>query len=104
VRLQFHPAAREEFLAAADYYDAAVPGLGDRFLVAVRRTTDLALAHPDVGARRGPARRLLLAAFPLMSCIVCAARSSKSWRLRISIVVLAIGAAGRGASVVDRTA
>jgi plasmid stabilization system protein ParE len=64
VILQFHPAAREEFLAAADYYDAAVPTLGNRFLVAVRATTDLALAHPDAGTRRGPARRLLVAGFP----------------------------------------
>jgi plasmid stabilization system protein ParE len=64
VKLVFHPAARDEFIAAAEYYDAAVPGLGDRFLVAVRRATDLALSYPEAGALRGPARRLLVPGFP----------------------------------------
>jgi plasmid stabilization system protein ParE len=66
VRLLFHPAAREEFVAAAEYYDAAAPGLGGRFLVAVRRATELALAHPEAGAPRGSAgvRRVLVSGFP----------------------------------------
>ena len=57
MRLVFHPAARDEFAAAAEYYNEAVPGLGDRFLVAVRRATDLALAHPDAGGRQGAGTR-----------------------------------------------
>ena len=56
MRLEFHPEARDEFVAAAAYYDAAVPGLGDRFLVAVRRTTDLVLRHPTAGTPRKAAR------------------------------------------------
>lgn len=44
--LEFHPAAQDEFAAAADYYETAVPGLGNRFLVAVRRTTEIAMQHP----------------------------------------------------------
>jgi hypothetical protein len=46
--LEFHPAARDEFVAAAEYYETAVPGLGDRFLVAVKRddvVSVLAVAH-----------------------------------------------------------
>ena len=39
--LGFHPAARDEFLAAAEYYETAVPGLGGRFLVAVMRPADI---------------------------------------------------------------
>ena len=63
--LEFHPAAQEEFAVAADYYEAAVPGLGNRFLVAVRRTTDMALQHPDAGSRRGTsARQLVVVGFP----------------------------------------
>ncbi|MBK8648876.1 MAG: type II toxin-antitoxin system RelE/ParE family toxin [Gemmatimonadetes bacterium] len=50
--LTFHPAARDEFVAAAAYYEAAMPGLGSRFQNAVRRTTDLVLVHPDVGSPR----------------------------------------------------
>jgi hypothetical protein len=37
VKLEFHPAAAEEFAAAAEYYEAAVSGLGNRFLVVVQR-------------------------------------------------------------------
>lgn len=63
--LQFHPTARDEFVVAAEYYDAAVPGLGRRFLEAVQHATDLALRHPEAGSRRGTAaRRLLVTGFP----------------------------------------
>ena len=65
MRLTFHPEARDEFLAAAAYYDAAVPGLGNRFLVAVRRATDLVLTHPTSGTPRSSgARRTLVTGFP----------------------------------------
>ena len=65
MRLTFHPEARDEFVAAADYYSAAVPGLGDRFLLAVRRTLDMVLTHPTSGApRRATARRVLVTGFP----------------------------------------
>jgi plasmid stabilization system protein ParE len=64
VRVEFHPEARDEFVAAVEYYDIAVSGLGDRFLIAIRRTIDLALAHPEAGTPRGTARRLLVAGFP----------------------------------------
>jgi hypothetical protein len=50
--LEFHPAARDEFAAAAEYYETAVPGLGGRFLVAVTCATDVVLQHPDVGGHR----------------------------------------------------
>jgi len=63
--LEFHPAARDEFVAAAEYYETAVPGLGDRFLVAVKRTTEMALRHPGAGGRRGAsAHQLIVTGFP----------------------------------------
>lgn len=62
--LTFHPAARDEFVAAVEYYEAAMPGLGNRFQHAVRRTTDLALLHPEAGTPRGVARRLPVSGFP----------------------------------------
>lgn len=63
--LEFHPAAQDEFAAAAGYYETAVPGLGDRFLLAVRRTSELALQHPDAGSRRGnSARQSVVIGFP----------------------------------------
>ena len=63
--LTFHPEARDEFVAAVAYYDAAVPGLGDRFVFAVRRATDLIRRHPAVGTpRRAKSRRVLVTGFP----------------------------------------
>ncbi len=65
MKLVFHPAARDEFVAAAEYYSTAVSGLGDRFLVAVRRASQLVLAHPEAGGRRdGDVRRMLISGFP----------------------------------------
>jgi plasmid stabilization system protein ParE len=65
VILEFHPAAQDEFAAAAEYYETAVPGLGSRFLVAVRRMTEIALQHPDAGSHRGDsARKLVVTGFP----------------------------------------
>ena len=63
--LEFHPAAQDEFAAAAEYYEMAVPGLGNRFLLAVRRSTEIALQHPDAGSRRGTSgRQLVVTGFP----------------------------------------
>ena len=62
----FHPAAAEEFLAAVDYYRAALPELGERFAAAVRHATDVVAAHPDAGSPRGTSvvRRLVVIGFP----------------------------------------
>ena len=64
MKLEFHPAAAEEFAAAVEYYEMAVPALGNRFLVAVRATTDLILAHPEAGRMQGMSRRLAVRGFP----------------------------------------
>ena len=62
--VEFHAAAKDEFLAAVDFYESAVLGLGSRFFLAVRHAIDLALAHPHAGSSRGTTRRLLVADFP----------------------------------------
>jgi toxin ParE1/3/4 len=64
VTLQFHPAARDEFIASVMYYEAARPGLGRQFRDAVHVALDRILAHPDIGEQRRRARRLLVAGFP----------------------------------------
>jgi plasmid stabilization system protein ParE len=64
VKLEFHPDAAEEFAAAVEYYEAAVSGLGNRFLAAVRTTTDLVIANPGSGRPRGTTRRLGVPGFP----------------------------------------
>lgn len=65
MKVSFHPAARDEFLAAAEYYDTAVAGLGSRFLQIVRGTTDMLLRHPEAGSvRNAGTRRVVLTGFP----------------------------------------
>ena len=64
MKLEFHPAARDELLAAVDFYESAVSGLGNRFFVAVRVAVERALAHPQSGALHRRSRRLLISDFP----------------------------------------
>jgi hypothetical protein len=47
VRVAFHPAAAEEFFAAVEYYETALPGLGRRLYEAVRHATELAGEHTE---------------------------------------------------------
>lgn len=54
----FLPAARQEFLAAADRYEAGSPGLGEEFIGEVERAVARIAAFPDhsspyFGATRG---------------------------------------------------
>ena len=66
MRVEFHPAAAEEFLAAVDYYTTALPELGRRFYQAVRHATDLAFEYPDAGSPRArtDARQILVVGLP----------------------------------------
>jgi plasmid stabilization system protein ParE len=51
MKLEFHPEAEQEFLAALSHYEAAVPGLGTRFDAELRSATALLLEYPEIGAR-----------------------------------------------------
>jgi plasmid stabilization system protein ParE len=64
VKLQFHPAARDELIATVMYYEAARPGLGEQFRNAVQVVSDHIAAHPEIGEERRRARRLVVAGFP----------------------------------------
>ncbi len=62
--LRFHPAAQEEFVESALYYEAARPGLGQLFREAVRIGLDRIMAQPEIGAVRRGTRRLVVDGFP----------------------------------------
>lgn len=47
--VEFAPAARVEFDAAADRYEEERPGRGIRFIAAVERTAKLIVRFPDIG-------------------------------------------------------
>jgi toxin ParE1/3/4 len=51
MRLEFHPEAEWELIAAATYYEREVPGLGARFADEVGRVIDVLQEHPEIGAR-----------------------------------------------------
>jgi plasmid stabilization system protein ParE len=59
------PEAREEFLAAVSYYDAASPGLGEEFITDVENAVSRITAFPKHGSpSAGGTRRVVLGRFP----------------------------------------
>jgi len=61
----FHPSARAELDASADFYESRLSGLGLRFLAAVEETTNRIVELPDAGAPlAGGFRRRLVSGFP----------------------------------------
>lgn len=62
--LRFHPAAQDELIESALYYEAARPGLGVTFRGAVRAVLDRLIEHPELGETRRGTRRLMVAGFP----------------------------------------
>ena len=63
--LAFHPAAREELLAAVDRYEQRRPGLGAAFLAAVQSAAQHALEWPETGGPLGrELRRIFVRRFP----------------------------------------
>ena len=67
MRLEFHPEAELELIAAAVYYDKQVLGLGERFESEIRYATDLLLDQPEIGTFVGPdIRNFILTRFPFI--------------------------------------
>lgn len=65
MRLEFHPAAAEEFTAATGAYEEIRAGLGGRFLDAVRATCARILVQPEAGSpRTAGVRRRPVPGFP----------------------------------------
>lgn len=63
--VRYLPLAREELNRAAEFYEGAVPGLGDDFLDDLERTVRFLQAHPEIGAHAGRRfRRGHFARFP----------------------------------------
>ncbi|MDF1603646.1 hypothetical protein [Nocardioides sp. YIM 152315] len=48
--LDFHPEARAELIADVDWYDGREPGVGERFVDAVRSTIEPAVDDPKAWA------------------------------------------------------
>jgi plasmid stabilization system protein ParE len=64
-RVDFHPEAEAELLAAARYYEDHAENLGLDFLTAVEATCARALGFPEIGHSFGPRlRRILVPRFP----------------------------------------
>lgn len=65
MKLEFHPEAEQEFIAAAFRYETEVPGLGQRFYAEVRAATAVLLQYPDIGSPIGDElRKFVLEQFP----------------------------------------
>ena len=65
MKSSIHPEAREEFLAAIDYYNNAEPGLGMAFYAEVESAIALVETYPDMWTEIGAnIRRCLVRRFP----------------------------------------
>ncbi len=62
--LRFHPAAQDELIESALFYEAARTGLGKSFRDAVRSVLDRVVENPEIGASRNGVRRMLVTGFP----------------------------------------
>lgn len=60
----FHPDAEAELEAAAEWYDEREPGLGLKFLAAVRATVTIIVGQPQRWRLMTGSRRALLGRFP----------------------------------------
>jgi len=48
MKLEFHPEAEKEFLEAVSYYEAQLPGLGERFEAELRTAAALLLEYAEI--------------------------------------------------------
>ena len=65
MRSRFHPEAREEFLAAIEFYNDSLPGLGLDFTDEVHTAVELCELLPSMWPEIAPGiRRCLLKRFP----------------------------------------
>ena len=62
--LRFNPLAEAELQDACAWYDERVPGLGLRFVRALRKKTEEILEAPDRWPLVGGTRRILMGRFP----------------------------------------
>jgi plasmid stabilization system protein ParE len=92
----FLPDAREEFLAAAGYYEAASAGLGTEFIEDVEHAVKRLATFPQHGSPYvADTRRIILARFPfdivdisgeagvLVAAVAHQRRAPRYWRKRV---------------------
>lgn len=85
MRVEFHPAALQELIDSARYYESRLPGLGADFKSEVDRSLDLLSGNPDIGVVvDAPYRRLLLDRFLLPSSTGPESRHCEFWQLPIN--------------------
>jgi len=63
-RLRFNPMAEAELQDAAAWYEERSPGLGLRFVLAIRKKSDEILEAPERWPLAADSRRVLLGRFP----------------------------------------
>ncbi len=85
MRIEFHPAALQELIDSARFYESRLPGLGTDFKSEVDRSLDLLSENQDIGvAVEAPYRRLLLDWLLLLSFTEPENRHCEFWQLPIN--------------------
>jgi len=98
MRLEIHFEAREEFLQPAQFYEAQVPGLGQRFINEIERCQKALLDTPPIGQPYGCGISRWATSFPIQSCTRFLRTSYLCWRTLMARVARAIGVRGPSAN------
>jgi len=85
MRIEFHPAALQELIDSARYYETRLPGLGTDFKSEVDRSLYLLSENPDIGVIiEAPYRRCFLTGFLLPSFTEPVGRHCEFWQSPIN--------------------
>jgi hypothetical protein len=72
MKVEFFPAAEQELMEAAEYYEAQLRGLGEDFILEVERISAVLLELPSLGEKLDSIhRRLPLRRFPYALIFRC---------------------------------
>ena len=83
MKAEFHPAASEEIVETAVFYDNEVPGLGDRFISEVERVVELLREQQQIGQQiEKEFRRIVLARFPYS--LIYRIEPKKNWVVAVA--------------------
>ncbi len=81
--IEFHPEAEEEFIEAAQYYEARVSGLGSRFIDELEALVALLTERPAIGEQiDGKFRRTVFQKFPFS--LIYAVEGARIWIVAVA--------------------
>jgi toxin ParE1/3/4 len=83
MNIEFHPSAEQEFIEAAQYYEARVAGLGRRFIDELEGLKGVLVHRPQIGPHLGGSfRRIVFRRFPFS--LIYSIEERKIWVIAVA--------------------